>query len=605
MLKKAAARLVRNGSSTRRNQVVGLVSTFSSSQNISGSHNTSNSSRSGSSSSSSGNSSSGNNSGRWSSTTAACALVSAAGFAWAVTRPSQCDDETGGKKAPLSAADVTKELRERLTKIRESLGPNYPVLTFSHHGTQQTLGIQLSARRDLYGLLQRWAEILGNESASPSTSLNPQRLEFSSKDQRKRILVHHNDDRTTSVWIVLEDGLSLADLEKIAQGYAASCAGAPSAGSDRGTSTRDRGGKNWGGLPFDFSFHLGDEALDRGEPFGPSDVDPEARGGRWQSPLGRADNTPPQSASPADAALAKLRTLGVEVFDPSANPDLGWDCLAGYDRAKADIEETVVNALKYPKVYDQIAKNTRVAFESNRPKALLLDGPPGTGKTLTARILASRCGRPLIHLKLEDFVSKWYGESEKKLASIFDACDALEGTIIFIDEIDAVAGSRDNSSMHEATRRILSVVLQRIEGFKGKGKSLLICATNRRSDLDAALLSRFDLSIRFELPDLETRKKVFARYARQFVGSDRSQQSALATLAGATAGLSCRDIKEVCEHAERQLASKLIAEHDLAKATDAAGKEVPTLETYLRCISYRKGGEQRGNGGMANDDWQA
>ena len=136
---------------------------------------------------------------------------------------------------------------------------------------------------------------------------------------------------------------------------------------------------------------------------------------------------------------------------------------------------------------------------------MLLEGPPGTGKTLTARILASRCDRPLVHLKLEDFVSKWYGDSEKKLASIFDACDELEGTIIFIDEVDSVAGSRDNSHMHEATRRILSVVLQRVEGFKGKGKSLLICATNRRSDLDAALLSRFDLSIKFELPDFETR----------------------------------------------------------------------------------------------------
>ena len=70
-----------------------------------------------------------------------------------------------------------------------------------------------------------------------------------------------------------------------------------------------------------------------------------------------------------------------------------------------------------------------------------LIGPPGTGKTLTARILASRCDRPLVHLKLEDIVSKWYGDSEKKLASIFDACDELEGTIIFIDEVDSVAGT--------------------------------------------------------------------------------------------------------------------------------------------------------------------
>jgi ATP-dependent 26S proteasome regulatory subunit len=80
------------------------------------------------------------------------------------------------------------------------------------------------------------------------------------------------------------------------------------------------------------------------------------------------------------------------------------------------------------------------------------------------------------------------------ISQILDACDELEGTIIFIDEIDAMAGSRD-SSMNEATRRILSVMLQRIEGFQGKGKSLLICATNRREDLDPAMLSRLGLEL--------------------------------------------------------------------------------------------------------------
>jgi SpoVK/Ycf46/Vps4 family AAA+-type ATPase len=110
--------------------------------------------------------------------------------------------------------------------------------------------------------------------------------------------------------------------------------------------------------------------------------------------------------------------MGIEIFDRTRNSDLTWDSLAGYDKVKNDMEETVVNALKYPEVYDEIATKTRVMFESNRPKAILLEGPPGTGKTLTARILASRCERPLVHLKLEHFVSKWYGDSEKKLSKV-------------------------------------------------------------------------------------------------------------------------------------------------------------------------------------------
>ena len=67
------------------------------------------------------------------------------------------------------------------------------------------------------------------------------------------------------------------------------------------------------------------------------------------------------------------------MFDAANQPHLTWDALAGYEHVKKDIEDTVLNALKYPDVYDQIAQRTRVIFESNRPKAILLEGPPGTG----------------------------------------------------------------------------------------------------------------------------------------------------------------------------------------------------------------------------------
>jgi hypothetical protein len=114
----------------------------------------------------------------------------------------------------------------------------------------------------------------------------------------------------------------------------------------------------------------------------------------------------------------ELRSLGVEVFDQSNNAKLSWDYIAGYDYVKEDIRDTVINALKYPEIYEEIARKTRVHYESNRPKAVLLEGPPGTGKTLTARILASECEVPLVILRLESIVSKWYGDSEKKLSQV-------------------------------------------------------------------------------------------------------------------------------------------------------------------------------------------
>lgn len=118
----------------------------------------------------------------------------------------------------------------------------------------------------------------------------------------------------------------------------------------------------------------------------------------------------------AQDPISTLLSLGAEVFDRSSNQELDWSYLAGYDHVKKQIEDTVVNALQYPEVYDRIARNTRVSFEHNRPKAILLEGPPGTGKTLAARILANQCNQPLIILKLESIVSKWYGESEKTLS---------------------------------------------------------------------------------------------------------------------------------------------------------------------------------------------
>lgn len=146
--------------------------------------------------------------------------------------------------------------------------------------------------------------------------------------------------------------------------------------------------------------------------------------------------------------------------------------------------------------------------------------------------------------------------------------------VIFIDEIDAMVSSRAGD-MHEATRRILSVILQRLEGFQGRGKNILICATNRPQDLDAALLSRFDVAITYDLPDASTRRAVFQRYAKHL------NQSTLYELAEKSDGMSCRDIKDVCEHAERKYASELIS-----KQTKIVG--MPASKDYVECLLIRK-----------------
>jgi SpoVK/Ycf46/Vps4 family AAA+-type ATPase len=146
--------------------------------------------------------------------------------------------------------------------------------------------------------------------------------------------------------------------------------------------------------------------------------------------------------------------------------------------------------------------------ETNRPKCVLFEGPPGCGKTTSAKIISQQVNIPLVYMPLEAIMSKYYGESESRLAEIFEAASAMGSVILFIDEIDSLATSRE-SGLHEATRRILSTLLRKIDSFESDGEVLVICATNRKKDLDPALISRIDLDIRFELPDSDTRSKIF------------------------------------------------------------------------------------------------
>jgi len=111
-------------------------------------------------------------------------------------------------------------------------------------------------------------------------------------------------------------------------------------------------------------------------------------------------------------------------------------------------------------------------------------------------------------MPLEAIMSKYYGESETKLAEIFDAAKAIGRSILFIDEIDSLATSWEGG-IHEATWRILSTLLRKIDSFESDGEVLVICATNRKKDLDPALISRLDLAVRFELPDSKTRALIF------------------------------------------------------------------------------------------------
>ena len=141
-----------------------------------------------------------------------------------------------------------------------------------------------------------------------------------------------------------------------------------------------------------------------------------------------------------------------------------------------------------------------------------------------------------------------------------------------LDEVDILRSMRE-AGLHEATRRILSMLLRKIDSFESEGEVLVICATNRNKDLDPALVSRLDLSIRFELPDTSTRAAIFQHYAKPLSSDDLQQIGDLAF------NLSGRDIADICEDAEKEWASKYIRK-EVSTIT-------PTIGIYTEVIKLR------------------
>ncbi|XP_010252532.1 PREDICTED: katanin p60 ATPase-containing subunit A1 [Nelumbo nucifera] len=286
-----------------------------------------------------------------------------------------------------------------------------------------------------------------------------------------------------------------------------------------------------------------------------------------------------------EKSMATLEAMGVRIFgltEPlagSPNDGISWDNIAGYDEQKREIEDTILLALHSPEVYDDIARGTRCKFETNRPRAVLFEGPPGTGKTSCARVIANQAGVALLYVPLEVVMSKYYGESERLLGTVFSLANGLpNGAIIFLDEVDSFAAARDNE-MHEATRRILSVLLRQIDGFEQERRVVVIAATNRKQDLDPALISRFDSMITFGLPDQHNREAIAAQYAKHL------KKSELIEFASVTEEMSGRDIRDICQQAERHWASKIIRGQ---VPSDAQQGRLPPVQEYIESALNRR-----------------
>jgi transitional endoplasmic reticulum ATPase len=247
-----------------------------------------------------------------------------------------------------------------------------------------------------------------------------------------------------------------------------------------------------------------------------------------------------------------LNPKAVEVSEDGV-PDIAYEDIGGLKEEIKKVREMVELPLKHPELFEKLGIDA--------PKGVLLYGPPGTGKTLLAKAVANESDANFILLNGPEIMSKFYGESEKKIRDIFEDAEKNAPTIVFFDEIDAIAPKREDVQ-GEVERRVVSQLLSMMDGLKARGKVIVIGATNRINSVDPALRrpGRFDREIEISVPGKEGRLDILKIHTR---GMPISKKVSLENLAGKTHGFVGADLSALTKEAAMNLLRKMLPELNL------------------------------------------
>lgn len=227
-------------------------------------------------------------------------------------------------------------------------------------------------------------------------------------------------------------------------------------------------------------------------------------------------------------------------------PKVTFADVAGCDEAKADVQE-IVDFLKDPKKFSKLGGKI--------PRGVLMVGPPGTGKTLLAKAVAGEAGVNFFSISGSDFVEMFVGVGASRVRDMFEDAKKNSPCIIFIDEIDAIGKSRQNSFVGNDERdQTLNALLVEMDGFEGSDGIIVIAATNRAEILDKALLrpGRFDRQVVVGLPDLKGREQILKVHTAK---APLAKDVKLVDLARGTPGFSGAELANLVNEASI-LASK-------------------------------------------------
>ncbi|MDP8888928.1 MAG: CDC48 family AAA ATPase [Thermoproteota archaeon] len=264
--------------------------------------------------------------------------------------------------------------------------------------------------------------------------------------------------------------------------------------------------------------------------------------------------TPPPAVDTA-AIVTNKTTFTITEKDEALRgmPQVSYEDIGGLRDEMQKVREMIELPLRHPEIFEKLGIEA--------PKGVLLFGPPGTGKTLLAKAVASESNSHFISISGPEIMSKFYGESEARLREIFKEAREKAPTIIFIDEIDSIAPKREEV-MGEVERRVVSQMLSLMDGLEGRGKVIVIAATNRQNALDPALRrpGRFDREIEIKVPDKNGRLEILQIHSRNMpLDTDVDQKK----IAAVTHGFVGADLEYLCKEAAMKCLRRLLPDLNL------------------------------------------
>lgn len=272
----------------------------------------------------------------------------------------------------------------------------------------------------------------------------------------------------------------------------------------------------------------------------------------------------------------------VTMMTVEEKPDITYNDIGGAKEELEKLREVVELPLLQPERF--------VTLGIDPPKGVLLYGPPGTGKTLVARAVANRTDACFICVIGSELVQKYVGEGARMVRELFQLARSKKACILFIDEVDAIGGSRgsDDAGGDSEVQRTMLEMVNQLDGFDARGNVKIIMATNRPDTLDPALTrpGRLDRKIEFGLPDMAGRAQIFRINARSMNMERDIRFELLARLCPNTTGA---EIRSVCTEAGMfaiRARRKTIAEKDLVDAVNKVVKGYSKFSSTPKYMVY-------------------